>query len=95
MGLRFQRRIRIAPGLHLNLSTSGVGVSLGRRGVHVGISSRGQRYASVGLPGTGVSWRGYEPKCSHCQPGHAHVPAGLALLLVFMAAAVLLLKALL
>ena len=45
---------------------------------HVGITARGQRYASMGVPGTGVSWREYERKpaprqCDLCQPGHAHI----------------------
>ena len=32
LGLRFQRRIRVLPGVHINLSLSGIGVSLGARG---------------------------------------------------------------
>jgi hypothetical protein len=51
--------------------------------------ARGQRYTSVGLPGTGISWREYErkpaPWCDLCQPGHAHIPAPLAALLVILA----------
>lgn len=95
MGLRFQRRIRVLPGLRLNLSRSGVGVSVGGRGAHVGITARGQRYTSIGLPGTGISWREYERKaaprrCDLCQPGHAHVPAPLAVLLLILAGVVLL-----
>lgn len=91
MGLRFQRRIRILPGLHVNLSRSGVGLSVGVRGAHVGITARGQRYASAGLPGTGVSWREYERKpaarrCDLCAPGHAHVPAPLAVLFLALLA---------
>lgn len=85
MGLRFQRRIRIFPGVHLNLSKSGIGLSAGVRGLHVGVTSRGQRYASAGLPGTGVSWREYEHpnparQCDLCAPGHVHVPGWLVLL---------------
>ncbi len=59
MGLRFQRRV-IFPGLYLNLSCSGIGFSVGTRGAHIGITGRGQRYWSVGAPGTGLSWRQYE-----------------------------------
>jgi hypothetical protein len=44
MGLRFQRRVRLLPGLHLNLSLFGVGVSVGGRGAHIGVTARGQRY---------------------------------------------------
>jgi hypothetical protein len=96
MGLRFQRRIKVFPGVHLNLSRSGIGVSVGGRGVHVGITGRGQRYTSVGLPGTGVSWREYQKptliesrgavqrRCELCQPGHVHLNLG-ALLLVLLA----------
>ncbi len=84
MGLRFQRRIKVFPGLRLNLSRSGVGLSVGGRGAHVGITARGQHYTSVGLPGTGVSWREYQhkrpaPRCALCQPGHVHIHGGLAL----------------
>jgi len=88
MGLRFQRRIRVFPGLRVNLSKSGVGLSVGGRGAHIGITSRGQHYTSVGLPGTGLSWREYQhmgkgrppaPPCALCQPGHVHVHGGLAL----------------
>ncbi|MBS0396467.1 MAG: DUF4236 domain-containing protein, partial [Proteobacteria bacterium] len=32
MGFRFQRRVRILPGLRLNLSKSGVSASVGGRG---------------------------------------------------------------
>jgi hypothetical protein len=58
-GLRFQKRIRVFPGVHLNLSLSGVGVSAGGRGFHVGMTARGQNYVSAGLPGTGLSVRQY------------------------------------
>jgi len=94
MGVRFQRRVRILPGIRLNVSKSGLGFSVGARGVHVGITARGQHYASIGLPGTGVSWREYERnssrRCDLCAPGHAHISAPLAALLVILAGVVLL-----
>ena len=58
---RFQRRIRVLPGVHVNLSLSGIGVSVGPRGLHAGVTARGQRYVSAGLPGTGLSVRQYSP----------------------------------
>ena len=91
MGLRFQRRIlvfRRPPGEPLEIR---VGFSVGGRGAHVGITARGQRYTSIGLPGTGVSWREYhkpapiaprgtaQPRCDLCQPGHVHIHGGFAL----------------
>jgi hypothetical protein len=59
-GLRFQRRIRVLPGVHLNVSLSGVGLSVGGRGFHAGVTARGQKYVSADLPGTGLSVRQYE-----------------------------------
>ncbi len=88
MGLRFQRRLKLLPGVHLNLSGSGIGVSVGGRGAHIGVTARGQRYASVGLPGTGLSWREYHKppgpaaRCDLCAPGHFHFPAWLVLVIV-------------
>jgi hypothetical protein len=35
MGLRFFRRIRLSPGLTVNLSRGGASLSLARRGAHV------------------------------------------------------------
>jgi len=33
MGFRYSRRFRLAPGVRVNLSNSGVGYSIGRRGM--------------------------------------------------------------
>jgi hypothetical protein len=41
MGLRFQRRIGVFPGLRVNLSKSGVGFSVGARGQVPGGSGSG------------------------------------------------------
>jgi len=57
MGFRFQRRVRIAPGVRLNLSKSGVGVSVGRTGLRLGIDAKRKKYFSIGLPGSGLSYR--------------------------------------
>lgn len=47
MGLIFRKRVKILPGLTVNL---------GKRGASVNISSRGA-HANVGIPGTGISYR--------------------------------------
>jgi hypothetical protein len=57
MGFRFQRRIRIAPGVRLNLSRSGIAGSVGRTGLRLGLDAKRKKYFSVGLPGTGLSYR--------------------------------------
>src|ERR1039458_6813234 len=91
MGLRFQRRIKVLPGVRINLSKSGVGFSVGGRGAHIGITARGQRYTSIGMPGTGLSWREYQPKpaerrCDLCAPGHVHIPPTAVIVLLIGAA---------
>ena len=53
MGFRFWRRIRIAPGVTLNLSKGGVSVSFGPRGAKLTVGKSGAR-ATGGIPGTGL-----------------------------------------
>jgi hypothetical protein len=54
--MRFRRRIKIAPGLGLNLSGSGLGLSTGLPGLSVSVGKKGiWGYAS--LPGTGLYQR--------------------------------------
>jgi hypothetical protein len=55
MPLRLTRRIRILPGLRLNLSKSGASISVGHKGAWVTVGTRGRRM-TVGLPGTGLYW---------------------------------------
>lgn len=56
MAFRFQRRIKIAPGIRLNVSKGGVGLSAGPRGATVSVGRRGV-YGNMGVPGTGLSFR--------------------------------------
>lgn len=53
MAFRFWRRVRLAPGVTLNLSKSTASLSFGPRGAKYTISPRGNR-ATAGLPGTGL-----------------------------------------
>jgi len=53
MSFRFWQRVKIAPGVTLNLSKSGGSLSFGPRGAKFTIGSRGKR-ATVGIPGTGL-----------------------------------------
>ena len=55
VGFRFQRRIRILPGVHVNLSKTGISTYIGRKGLTVNL--RGDTVnTTVGLPGTGLSY---------------------------------------
>jgi len=53
VGLRYFRRVKLLPGLTMNLSKSGPSLSLGVRGAHVTVGHRGVR-RTVGIPGTGL-----------------------------------------
>ena len=53
MSFRFWRRIKIAPGVTLNLSKSGGSLSFGPRGAKFTIGPKGKR-ATLGIPGTGL-----------------------------------------
>ena len=55
MGLRFNRRIKVAPGVRVNVGKKGVSsVSVGRRGGSLNVGKNGVR-ANAGIPGTGLS----------------------------------------
>ncbi len=53
MSFRFWKRIKVAPGVTLNLSKSGGSVSIGPPGAKFTIGPKGKR-ATVGIPGTGL-----------------------------------------
>lgn len=55
MGYRFRKRVKIAPGVHLNISKSGISFNLGVPGANVTLGKRSR--LNVGLPGTGLSYQ--------------------------------------
>ena len=81
MSLRFFRRVRIIPGLRVNLSKSGASVSIGCRGAWYTIGPRGRR-VSVGLPGTGLFWT----ETAKSPPARASWVASLIVVLAALAA---------
>lgn len=56
MAWSYRKRIKIIPGIHLNLSKSGISTSIGIRGASLTFSQKGT-YLNTGLPGTGLSRR--------------------------------------
>ena len=54
MSWLFRRRIRLIPGVRLNVSKSGLSASVGIRGASVTLGGRGGTYTNVGIPGTGL-----------------------------------------
>ena len=56
MGLRFRRSIGLGRFFRLNLNKGSVGLSGGVRGARVSVNSKGRKTATVGIPGTGLSY---------------------------------------
>lgn len=56
MGFRFRKSMKIAPGVHLNFNKGSTSVTFGGKGAKYTVSSSGKKTASVGLPGTGISY---------------------------------------
>jgi hypothetical protein len=56
MGLNMRKSFTICKGVRLNVGKKGVGVSFGTRGLRYSINSSGRRTATVGIPGTGISY---------------------------------------
>lgn len=52
MAWSYRKRVRIAPGVHLNLSRRGVSTTIGVRGASVNFGKKGT-YVNTGIPGTG------------------------------------------
>lgn len=55
MGFRFRKSVRIAKGVRLNFSKSGVSATFGGKGFTTSVGRNGTR-VNVGIPGTGVSY---------------------------------------
>ena len=73
-GVRWRKTITILPGVKINLSKTGVSTSLGGHGATVNVGTQGQKTVTLGIPGTGLSYR---------------VPVGWGIVLVILALAVL------
>lgn len=54
MGIRFHRSIKLLPGIRLNISKKGVGVSAGVKGYRVSVGPSGV-HRTMSIPGTGLS----------------------------------------
>ena len=56
MALRFRQRLKVLPGIYLNLGKNGISTTIGPRGANINIGKQGV-YINTGLPGTGISNR--------------------------------------
>jgi hypothetical protein len=62
MAFYYRKSINLGP-FRVNIGKSGLGYSVGGRGFRVGTSSRGRKYTSFSIPGTGVGYRKYGFGC--------------------------------
>lgn len=56
MGWSFRRSITLGP-FRINFSKSGISYSFGWGGFRTGVNSKGRRYSSMSIPGTGVRYQ--------------------------------------
>lgn len=54
MGLRFRKSVTLCKGVKLNFGKTCMSVSVGRKGCHKTINTKGQVTTTVGIPGSGI-----------------------------------------
>lgn len=77
MGFRLQKRIKILPGVTINLSKSGISTSVGVKGARVTMG-HGKTRTTVGIPGTGISHTTIAPNTSANTPNAHPAPTPVA-----------------
>ncbi|WP_421550653.1 DUF4236 domain-containing protein [Kluyvera intermedia] len=56
MGFKFRQRIKIAPGIHINIGKTGItSASIGKAGATLNVGKKRVK-ATAGIPGTGLSY---------------------------------------
>ena len=56
MGWSFRRSITLGP-FRINFSKSGISYSFGAAGFRTGVNSKGRKYSSMSIPGTGLRYQ--------------------------------------
>lgn len=70
MGIKFRKKIKIAPGISLNLGTKGVSsVSVGAPGATLNVGSKRGAKVTVSAPGTGLSYTQSIDTSGKARPG--------------------------
>lgn len=72
MPWRFRKRKKLFPGVTLNLSDKGAGVTVGNRGGRVSVNSSGRTTVGASVPGTGIY---YQETISSGKRGKRGAPA--------------------
>ena len=87
MAFRFHKRVRLIPGLRVNLSRSGPSLSIGARGAWYTVGRTGRRM-TIGWPRSGIFYTEHIPPAAPVHGGHR-----LAFVLVIVAIGLLILSA--
>lgn len=56
MGFRLSKSIKVAPGVRVRVTKTGLGMTVGGKGGRYSVHSSGRSTATVGIPGTGLSY---------------------------------------
>lgn len=56
MGTRFRKSKQILPGVKLNVTKKGIGVSVGGKVAGISVNSQGDVTKRASIPGTGISF---------------------------------------
>lgn len=100
MGFRFRKRIKLLPGVWLNLSKGGVSTSVGGKGLTVNLKSSKVK-TTTSIPGTGLSYseltdtrdnQAHQATTGDPAPARAGIPIWVWLLLFVIVLALLVLK---
>ena len=75
MAWNYRKRIKIAPGIHLNLSKGGVSTSIGPKGAKISIGKNGT-YLNTSIPGTGLYSRQKILGTKTSTPRSSHMDSG-------------------
>jgi hypothetical protein len=75
MSLRFQKHISLFPGVRLNLSRSGMSVSIGIPGASINFGGKAGTSMTLGLPGTGISYRHHFDTATPDAETHSVLPS--------------------
>ena len=80
MGFRFRKKVKIAPGIDLNVTKKGLSsLSLGKKGAAINVGKDGKISNTIGIPGTGLHY-----KTDKSTPGWLYVAIFAAIIFILI-----------
>lgn len=74
MGFNARKSFKLAPGVRMTVSKSGLSASVGARGARITKSTSGRTTTSVGIPGSGMNYSSSHTAGSQAQRSHQSAP---------------------